>query len=70
MVGRDCLSFAGDWVHRRFLAGSSLLIFLALCVVVFVLFVFVLCLVYPMLPVSLNYLLVIAPSFSLTFIET
>jgi hypothetical protein len=70
VVGRDCLSFAGDWVHRRFLAGSALFIFLALCIVLFVLFVFALCLVYPMLPVSLNYLLVIAPSFSLTFIET
>ena len=34
-----------------FLVGSMLLIFLVFCVVFFVLFVFVLCLVYPMLPV-------------------
>ena len=33
----------------------SLLIFLVFCVVCFVLLVFILCLVYPMLPVSLDY---------------
>jgi hypothetical protein len=37
--------------------------------IVFVLFVFFLCLVYPMLPVSLDYqFLVVPPGFSLTFI--
>jgi hypothetical protein len=41
---------------------SVLLIFLALCVVFFALFVFVLCIVYPMLPVSLDFPFLIAPS--------
>ena len=45
--------------HRRFLRGSVLAIFLAFSVVFIVLFVFVLCLVYTMLPVSLDYPLVI-----------
>ena len=40
-----------------------------LCVSVFVLFVFVLCLVYPMLLVSLDCSFVIAPWFSLAFIH-
>jgi hypothetical protein len=44
---------------------SSLLFF---CVVLFVLFVFVLCLVFPMLPVFLNCPFLIALSVSLTFI--
>ena len=41
---------------------SVLLIFLALCVVFFALLVFVLCIVYPMLPVSLDFPFLIAPS--------
>jgi len=53
------IPFASTWVHPRFLLGSVLLFFLMFCIVFcFVLFVFVLCLVYPMLPVSL----LIAPS--------
>ena len=46
-----------------------LAIFLAFSVVFIVLFVFVLCLVYTMLPVSLDYPLVIAPwVFSYTYL--
>ena len=41
---------------------SVLLIFLVSCVVYFILFVFDLCLEYPMLPVSLDCSLLIAPS--------
>jgi len=37
-----------------FLYGSLLLVFLVFCIVFYVSFVFVLCLVYPMLPVSLD----------------
>ena len=48
-----------------------LLIFLVFCVVLCfgVLFVFILCVVCPMLPVSLECPFLIAPSVSLTFIE-
>jgi hypothetical protein len=49
------LDIMGDCVHPRFVVGSVLLI-------VFVLFVFVLCLVYPMLPVPLDCPFVIATS--------
>ena len=49
------LNIMGDWVHPRFVVGSVLLI-------VFALFVFVMCLVYAMLPVPLNCLNLIAPS--------
>jgi hypothetical protein len=45
-----------------FLVGSVLLIFLVFCVVFFVLFVFVMCLVYPMLQVSLDCTFLIVPS--------
>ena len=38
------------------------LVFCAVCVFVVVLFAFVLCLVYPMLPVSLNFPFLVAPS--------
>jgi len=41
---------------------AGLFIILVLCVMFFVLFVFVHCLVYPMLPVFLDYLFLIAPS--------
>ena len=59
---------ASIWVHFPFLVGSVLFIFLVFCVVLFVLFVFVLCLVFPMLPVFLNCPFLIALSVSLTFI--
>jgi hypothetical protein len=54
--GRNCLPFASTWVHPRFLEGSVLLIYLAFCVVLCfcVLFVFVLCLLCPMLSMSLD----------------
>jgi len=42
--------------------GSVLLIFLIFCVVFFVLFVFVMCLMYPMLSVSLDCSFLSAPS--------
>jgi len=59
-----------DFYHTRqitqivdFLMGSVLFIFLVFCVVfVFVLLVFVLCLVYPVLPVSMDCLFLIALS--------
>jgi len=51
------------WVHPRFLLGSVLLIFFVVCVVSrFFLFVFVLCLVCPILPVSPDCPFLIAPS--------
>ena len=59
-------------VHPRFFVSSVLFIFLLFCVVflLFVLFVFVLCLTYPMLPVSLYYPFFYCPfGFSLTFIH-
>ena len=51
-----CLPFASTWIHPWLLVVSVLLIFFNLlcCVVFFVLFVFVLCLVCPMLSVSLD----------------
>ena len=54
--------FVSTWLHLRFLVGSMLLIFLVFSVVVFCLFVFVLCLVYQMLPVSLGCPFLVAPS--------
>ena len=56
--------FASTWVHSRCLVGSVLLICLAFCVVLWfcVFFAFCLCLVCPMLQVSLNCLFLIAPS--------
>ena len=52
------------------LVRSVLLIILVLCVVLFALFVFVLCLMYPMLPVSQDcqFLVLLTIKFSLTFI--
>jgi hypothetical protein len=52
------------------LVRSVLLIILVLCVVLFALFVFVLCLMYPMLPVSLycQFLVWLTIKFTLTFI--
>ena len=60
-MGSPLVSWMGTcWVTHRFR-------FLC-CVVFFALFVFILCLVYPMLPVSLNCSFLIAFRFSLTFI--
>ena len=59
---RNCLHFERIWVHPQFLVGSMLLMLSVFCVVFFVLFVFVLCLMYPMLPVSLDCPFLIAPS--------
>ena len=49
---RNCLPLTSTWIHPQFLVGSIMLIFLVFCVVFLSLFVFVICLVYPMLPVS------------------
>jgi hypothetical protein len=51
-----------SWVHTQFLVGSLLVIFLVFCVVFFVLFAFVLCRVYPIMPVSLDCPFLIARS--------
>ena len=71
MRGRTCFSFSNSWAYHRFLAGSILLIFLVSFVVFLALFVFVLCLVHPMLPVSLDCHFWIFPVdlISLTFIQ-
>jgi hypothetical protein len=61
---RNCLPFAGAWVHPRFL---MLLIFFVFCAVLFLfcfLLVFVLCLVYP----NVASFSVLPIRFSLTFI--
>ena len=62
-----CLSCNSCFIDTRFLShktdkniidflmGSVLFIFLVFCVVFFVLLVFVLCLVYPVLPVSMDF---------------
>jgi hypothetical protein len=55
-------SFVGFRVHSQFLLGSVLLIMLVFGVVFLRLFVFVLCLVYSMLPVSLDCPFLINPS--------
>ena len=53
----------------RFLVRFKLLIFLVSCFSCFALFVFVLCLVYPMLPVSMDCPFLIVPlRFSVTFL--
>ena len=57
-----CLPIVMTSVHLRFLVGSVLLICLIFCAVLFIFFVFVLCLVYPMLRVYLDCPLLIAPS--------
>ena len=59
---RNYLPFAGAWVHPRLFVRSVLLISLVFCVMFFILFVFVLCFVYPMLPVSLDCPFLIAAS--------
>ena len=62
--GSSCLPFASALVHTWFFVGSMLLIFLVFCFVLSfcALFVFVECLVYPILPVSLDWPFLIAPS--------
>ena len=63
--GRDCLFFAGFtpiWV------GSELRIFLIFCVVIILFCLFIISLVCPMLPVSLDCPFLIAARFSLTVI--
>jgi len=52
------LSFASTWIHSQ-CYGGSVMLFLS-----FVLFVFVMCLVYPMLHVFLDYTFLIAPTIS------
>jgi len=61
---RKCLPFPSTWVHPWFLVCSVVLRYLVFCVVLcfFVFFVFVLCLMWEMLPVSLDCLFWIAPS--------
>jgi len=51
---QELLAFHCTWVNSWFLVGSVLFMFLVFSVVFFVLFVFVLCLVYPILAVSLD----------------
>ena len=61
------------WVHPRFFVGYVLLIFLVFCLVLcFNLFLSSFCVLYQMLPISLNYPFLIASSnfFSLTCIHT
>jgi hypothetical protein len=60
--GRNCLPFARTLVHPRFVVASVLFIFLVFSAVLFGLFVLFLCLVYPMLPVSLDCSFLIASS--------
>jgi hypothetical protein len=58
---RNCLPLTSTWVHPWLLMGSMLLIFLVLYVV---LFVFILGLVFPILPVSVDCPFMIALSIS------
>ena len=60
----NCLPFVSMWIRPQLLVGSMLLIFLIFCAGLrfCVLFVCVLCLVCPVLPVSLDCLILIAPS--------
>jgi len=61
--GRTCWSFAGAWFYHPIFGGFLVLIFLVFCVVFFsFVCVFILCLVYQMLPVSLDCSYLIAPS--------
>ena len=69
---KNCLAFASTWVHLQVLVRSVMLIPLVFCVVFYVLcfmcyvlcvlFVVVLCIVCPMLPVSLDCSFLISPS--------
>jgi hypothetical protein len=65
---RGCLTFVSPWVYPWFLVGSVLPIFLVFCVVIFALFVLVLCLVYRMMTVFQDCTFFIALRFFLTFI--
>ena len=70
LVGVLQVPFADAWVHFRFLLVAVLLIVLDFFVVFFVLFVFILCHVYSMLPVSLDCSFLIAPSvFSVVYLK-
>jgi hypothetical protein len=57
------MPFVDPCVHCRFWVGPCCSSFRFLCCFSFLLFIFVLCLVYPMLSVSLDCLFLIAPSF-------
>jgi hypothetical protein len=65
---RNCLPLASTWVYRRFFISSCCSSYFSFLCCIFALIVFVLRLVYPMLPVSLDRPFLIAPSVSLTFI--
>ena len=58
------VGLACSWIHIRFLVGSVLLFLLVFCVVFFILFVFALCFVCTMSPVSLDCPFMIACSVS------
>jgi hypothetical protein len=59
---KNCLPLGRAWIYPLVLVGFMLLIFLACCVVLCALFVFILCLVYSILRVSLGCPFLIAPS--------
>ena len=59
---KNCLPLGRAWIYPLVLVGFVLLIFLACCVVLCALFVFILCLVYSILRVSLGCPFLIAPS--------
>jgi hypothetical protein len=52
--GRNCVPFASTRGHLRVFVWSVLPIFLVFCAMILLLFLFVLCLIYTMLPVSLD----------------
>jgi hypothetical protein len=59
---RNCLPFGCIWVHRRFYMAYVLLICLVFCVLCFCrLFLSMLCVLYPYLPVPLNGPILISP---------
>ena len=62
IIRRGCLPFTNTCVRTQISVGCVLLIFLTFCVVFFDLLVFGMCLVYPMLQVSLDCPFFIAPS--------
>ena len=62
MRGGDYLPIVAAWVHPQFLVGSMLFIFLVFCVVFLLLFVFIMCLVCPVLMVSRDCGFMSAPS--------
>ena len=62
MRNRNYLPFASTCVHPRLLVGSCRSSFWFLCCVFLFGFILILCLVYPMLPVSLDCPFLIVPS--------